>query len=123
MLLLFQENQWQWQIAISCGYTVYVFFGAFGTVLKDADDFFGNSEAPQYALKLLVPHLPVLLLINVGVYEWFHLKPVLPDVLTHEGRKGSLWELFGWIALILVGIAQGSWMGGMVKRRFRDTDS
>jgi hypothetical protein len=122
VLLLFRENPWRWQIAISSGYTIYVLFFAFGTVLKNADDFFGNSEAQLYALKLLVLHLLILVLINVGVYEWFYLKPILPDWLTHEGRKESLWDLLGWVALACAGIWQGFWMGDMVKHRLGEAE-
>jgi hypothetical protein len=118
LILLFHGNPWRWQIAVGGGYTVYVFFFAFGSVFSDADDFFGDPRAPRYALKLMAPHLLILAPLLAGVALWFHLKPMLPEWMTHEGRKGSIWDLFGWITLGLAGIAQGSWMARKIRRRF-----
>jgi hypothetical protein len=99
-----------------------VFFFAFGSVLRDADDFFGDPQVPRCAAKLLIPHIFILSLIITGVSLWFHLRPLLPSWVTHEGRKGSLWDLFGWIVLAGAGIWQGSWMGEKIKRHFRETE-
>ena len=120
--LLFRHHPWRWQIAIGSAYTVYVYFFAFGSVLRDLDDFFGDPRVPRFASKLLIPHALILALIACGIFEWFHLKPILPDWVTHEGRKGSLWMLFGWLVLAFCGIAQGSWMAGKIKRQFGEPD-
>lgn len=118
LFILFSGNPWRWQIAIGGGYTVYVFFFAFGSVLRDADDFFGDPRVPRYAVKLMIPHIFILLLIISGVSFWFHLRPLLPPWITQEGHKESLWDLFGWLVLIGVGIWQGSWMAKEIKRQF-----
>jgi hypothetical protein len=122
LFIVFQDSAWRWHIAIGAGYTVYVFFFAFGTVLKDADDFFGDSRVPMSAVRLLIPHALILALLMAGVSWWFHIRPLLPVELTHEGRKGSLWDLFGWLVLGGAGIWQGFWMGGKLKRQFAEPD-
>jgi hypothetical protein len=122
LIILFHGHPWSWQLAIGGGYTGYVFFFAFGSVFKNSDDFFGDSRAPKYFVKLLIPHLLILVLITAGVMMWFHLRPLLPLWLTHEGRKESLWDLLGWLLLVGAGILQGFWMAGLIKRRFRDQE-
>jgi hypothetical protein len=117
LIILFHGHPWGWQLAIGGGYTVYVFFFAFGSVFKNSDDFFGDSRVPKYAMELLIPHVLILALIVFGVTEWFRLKPILPEWVTHEGRKGSLWMLLGWLLLASAGISQGFWMAGLIKRR------
>lgn len=122
LIIPLHRNPWGWQIAIASGYTVYVFWFALGLGLKSSDDFFGDSRVPRYAAQLLIPHVLIVAALVAGVTEWFHLKAMLPDWATHEGRKESLWDLFGWLALAVAGIAQGFWMGGKIKRRFADLD-
>lgn len=122
LILALHRNPWGWQIAIGGAYTVYVFWFALSYGLKDTDDLFGDSQAVRYVAKLLIPHVLVLAFIVLGVTEWFHLKSMLPNWATHEGRKGSFWDMFGWLVLICAGIAQGFWMGGLVKRRFAEVD-
>jgi hypothetical protein len=120
--IVFHSSPWRWHIAIGAGYTVYVFFFAFGMVLKDADDFFGDSRVPKYAAKLLIPHALILALLMAGVSWWFHLRTLLPTELTQEGRKESLWDLFGWLVLAGAGIWQGFWMGGKLKQQFAKSE-
>lgn len=122
LIVSLHRYRWGWQIAVGVGYTVYVFWFAFGFVLKDADDLFGDSRVPKYAAKLLIPHALIVAAIIAGVTEWFHLKPMLPDWMTHEGRKESLWDLFGWLLLGGAGIWQGFWMGKKLKRRFSNSE-
>ncbi len=62
LFLLVRGNPWRWQIAISGAYTVYVFFFALGSFLKDADDFFGNPAVQRNTAKLKPAALPLLLL-------------------------------------------------------------
>lgn len=116
LIILFHGRSWGWQIAIGGGYTVYVFFFALGSVLRGLDDFLGDPKVLRCTAKLLIPHAFFLTLILSGVSLWFHLKLMLPSWLTHEGRKESLWDLLGWLALAIAGIVQGSWMGGRLKR-------
>ena len=121
LILLFRHNHFRWQIAIGGAYTVYVFFFAFGSVLKDADDFYGDPRVLRVTAKLLPFHLPCLALIVAGVSLWFYLEPKLPPEMTHEGRKGSMWEILGWLVLAGACMAQGFWMGGKVKRYMEAT--
>ncbi|MGA3130913.1 MAG: hypothetical protein ABSD59_08945 [Terracidiphilus sp.] len=123
LIILFHGHPWSWQVAIGCAYTVYVFFFAFGSVLRDLDDFFGDPRVPRCAGRLLIPHLVILALIIAGVPLWFQFRPMLPDWATHEGRKGSLWDLCGWLVLAFAGIAQGFWMAGKLKRWFGKSDA
>ncbi len=109
---------WGWPVAIVGAYTVYVLWFAFGSVLSDADNFFGDPRVVRYGGKLLVPHLLVLAIIVPAISLWFRLKPMLPEWATHEGHKGSLWFLFGWMSLGVSGIAEGSWMGRKLKRLY-----
>lgn len=122
LIILFHGHPWSWQLAIGGGYTVYVFFFAFGTILRDADDFLGDPRVPRCAARLLVLHLPILALVLCGVSLWFYLRPMLPAWVTHESRKGSFWDLFGWLTLAIAGIAQGSWMAGKIRRRFAEPE-
>jgi hypothetical protein len=62
-----------------------------------------------------------LILITIGVFLWFHLYTTLPPWMTYEGRKGSLWELFGWIVLAIAGIKQALWITGKLKRQFGES--
>jgi hypothetical protein len=105
----------RWYVSVGSAYTIYVFFFAFGTVLKDLDDFFGDSRVSLYAAKLLIPHILILSLVLMGVFLWFRARQSLPDWVIHEGRKGSLWDVFGWLVLAFTGIAQGTWMGKKVR--------
>ena len=116
LILPLHRYAWGWQVAVAGGYTVYVFWFALGLGLKDTDDLFGDSEVQLYVAKLLLPHALILILIVLGVTEWFHLKPMLPDWVTHEGRKESIWDFLGWIVLGVAAVGQGFWMGGKLKR-------
>ncbi len=122
LFILFRANPWRWQIAIGGGYTVYVYFFASGTVLRDMDDFFGDPRVPRRAARLLIPHVLILALIIAGVSLWFHLRPMLPSWVTQEGRKRSFWDLLGWLVLAFAGIGQGTWMAGKIKRQFGDSE-
>jgi len=122
LFILFSGQPWRWHIAIGGSYTVYVFFFAFGTVLRDLDDFLGDSRVPRFTAKLLIPHAFCLAPIIAGVSLWFYLLPILPPWMTQEGRRGSLWDLCGWLALAIAGIAEGSWMAKKVKRQFSESE-
>jgi hypothetical protein len=121
LIIPLHRFHWGWQIAIAGGYTVYVFWFAFGMVLRNADDFFGDPRVPKFAAELLLPHAFMLVFVVLGVTEWFHLKPILPAWATHEGRRGSLWMQFGFLTLAGAGIAEGFWMGKKVKQRFKES--
>lgn len=121
LFILLRGQPWRLQIAIGGAYTVYVFFFAFGSVLQDLDDFFGDPRVPRYATKLLIPHVFFLTAVISGVTLWFYLRPMLPPWLTQEGRKESLWDLCGWLVLAVAGRVQGSWMASRIKRRFAES--
>jgi hypothetical protein len=87
------------------------------------DDFFGDARVPRCIAKLLIPHIFFLALVISGVSLWFYLKPLLPPWITHEGRKESLWDLFGWLVLAIAGIKQGSWMAGRIKLWLRESEN
>lgn len=123
LILPLQSDPWGWQIAIAAGYTVYVFWFALGSGAKDLDDLLGDSRSLQSAARLLLPHLLALALVIFGVTWWFRLRPLLPDGLTHEGRRGSFWDLIGWLVLALAAIAQGSWMARKINRSGRDQEN
>ena len=122
LIIPLHRHPWGWQIAIASGYTVYVFWFALGLGVKNSDDFFGDSQVPLYTAKLLIPHTLILIMIVLGVSEWFHLKTVVPSWVTHEGRKESIWDLFGWLLLAGAGIWQGFWMGNKIKHRFSEPE-
>jgi hypothetical protein len=121
LYLPFQEHPWSFYIAIAASYSVFVFGRAFGSVFIDGDDFFGDPQDSQHAVTLLLPHAFILVLVTLGAYLWLHLRPVLPPWVTHEGHKGSLWLVCGLLPLIYVGIRQGSWMAGRMKRRLDES--
>jgi len=117
-----KDHFWSWYAAIAGSYTVYVFCRAFGCAFKDSDDLFGNSQVPRYLAKLLIPHALILALILLGVSVWFDLRSLLPDWMTHEGRRESPWDLFGWLVLAGAGIWQGFWMTGKLKHRLEEAE-
>lgn len=123
-VLYFPLNSYPWALylAIGIAFTLFVFMFALGTRLSDLDDFFGDSAVPKYAAKLLIPHCVVLGFVLAAVFLWFRLKPELPEWVTHEGRKGSVWELLGWLSLLGMALAEGSWLAGKVKQRFEPTE-
>jgi hypothetical protein len=122
LILPLHSYPWGWQIAIAGGYTVYVFWFALGSGKKDLDDLTGDTLILRKIASQLLPHLLVLVIILAGVSEWFHLRPLLPSWVTHEGRKGSFWDLLGWLLLAIAGIAQGFWMAGKIKSRFGESE-
>ena len=122
LILPLHSHPWGWQIAIAGGYTVYVFWFALGSDKQDLDDITGDSLLLHKIASQLLPHLLILVFVVAGVTEWFRLRPVLPTWVTHEGRKGSFWGLFGWLALAFAGIAQGFWMAARIKRQFHESE-
>ena len=117
LFILFSGHPWRWFIAIDGAYTVYVFGLAIGSIIKDMDDLFGDPQIAKAALRLLIPHAAALAALTGGISLWFHLRTLLPSWMTHEGRKESLWDLLGWLALAVLGISQGIWMAEKMKRR------
>lgn len=118
LFVLLRGHPWSWYVAIDVAYTVYVFGFAIGSVIKDLDDLLGDPAMLQYAAKLLIPHAVVLAFLTFLVAMWFHTGAALPLWATTEGRKGSFWDLFGWLALAVAGVTQGIWMAGKFQRRF-----
>jgi hypothetical protein len=121
LFLLFRHHPWRWYIGIGGGYTVGVFWIALGSDKYDSDDVFGDDKLFRKIAALLIPHLVCLIVVLGAIFEWFHLKPALPDSVTQEGRRGSLWNMVGGWALALGALAQGYWMARRIKRRFPET--
>jgi hypothetical protein len=94
-----------------------VFGLAIGSIIKDLDDLFGDAEIGKDARRLLIRHAAVLAVLTGGISLCFQLRTLLPSWMTHEGRKQSLWDFLGWLALAAAGITQGIWMAGKIKRR------
>jgi hypothetical protein len=116
--LLFHSMPLRWQISIAGGYTVYVFWLALGSDKRDLDDITGDADLFRKIKTLLIPHALILPFIVLGVTEWFRLRPTLPIWAIQEGRKGSLWEMFGWLLLGLGGISEGFWLAARLRRKF-----
>jgi hypothetical protein len=117
-----EGHPWRWYVAIDLSYTVYVFWFAIGSVIKDLDDVLGNPVLLRYTAKLLIPHTVVLTLLTFLMAIWFQVRTTLPSWATTEGRKESLWDLFGWLVLAIGGITQGIWMAGKLKRHLHKTE-
>jgi hypothetical protein len=119
LFFLFRSYVWSWYAAIGGAYTIFVFWLALGSILKDSDDLFGSPEVLRYLPKMLMLHgLPLGLLLS-GLFLWFELKRVLPEWVTHEASRGSLWDLLGWLVLACISVGEGFWMAGKVKQKFR----
>jgi hypothetical protein len=115
-------DMWSWYVAIGATYTAFVLLLALGSTLKDLDDLFGNPEVLRFLPKLLLLHATPLGLLLAGLFSWLHLKSVLPEWLTHEGPRGSLWDLLGCLLLPCITIGEGVWLGGKVEQRFGEDD-
>jgi len=122
LVLLFRDHPWRWYIGVGGGYTVGVFWIALGADKYDSDDVLGDDKLFRKIAALLIPHLVCLTVVLAATFEWFHLKPALPDWVTQEGRKGSLWNMAGGWTLALGGLAQGYWMARKIKRRFTEAE-
>ena len=118
LYLPLKNYSWSLYVAVGGGYTVLVLWIALGSSLKDSDDFFGSPEVLKFIPKMLIVHTIPLGLLLLGLFLWFELKRVLPEWVTHEARRGSLWDLFGWLILACTSVGEGFWMAGKVKQRF-----
>jgi hypothetical protein len=121
LFVLMHDHPWRWYVAIDGAYTVYVFGFAIGSIIKDFDDFFGSPEIQRCALKQMIPHVPILAVLNFGIFLWFHLNTILPALMTTEGRKESLFEFLGWVVLAAAGITQGIWMAKRIKSQLNES--
>lgn len=119
----FRNHFWSWFVAIAGSYSVAVFGIALGSALDDAADFFGDPRVPKYVATLLLPHILILAFLMLGAYLWLHIKPELPHWVTVEGHRGSLWEFFGELLLLIAAIKEGTWLGDWIKRRFGTGDN
>jgi hypothetical protein len=118
----FENRFWSWQLAITLSYTVFMLCCTCGLSFQDADDFFGNLQVPRYMAILLIRQVFVLMLISLGAYLWFHLRAILPAWTTHEGRRGSLWDLCGLLLAYKVAVREATWMAAKIKRRSAELD-
>lgn len=122
MILVLHGRAWGWRISIAGGYAAYVLFFALGSGKTDLDDLTGDQDLARKVEALLVPIMASSAVLLLAVSEWFQLKPVLPSWITHEYRKGSFWDLLGWMVLVVAGIVQGSWMARRIQRKFRGSE-
>lgn len=71
---------------------------------------------PAYSVRLaavraalfefLPVHLCFLLFVGWGEYEWVMWKSFMPELLTHSGRKGSLYLWLGLLIALAVGYCE-----------------
>ena len=118
----FQNYPWSWLVAIAGSYTVIAFGFAVGSVVKDADDFFGDPRVPKSLTTLLLPHAVILIPIMSGAYLWLHFQSKLPHWLTVEGRKGSLWDYCGILLGVIAAGREAEWMASKIKRQCEECE-
>lgn len=84
---------------------------------------FNKDVAQSCFPKLLVLHFYFLILVAAVVAFWLFLRPQLPELLTTEGRRASLWDLV--LVLTVLGIVfwQGSRMGRVVEANADDSEN
>jgi hypothetical protein len=117
-----KDRSWSWQLAITSSYIVFMLCCTCGIAFRDSDDFFGNSEVQQYLATLLVRQVFVLALVSAGAYLWRYLTPFLPEWVTHQSRRGSIWDLCGLVLAYFVAVREASWMAARIKRRCPELD-
>lgn len=118
----FDGRIWSWQVAVTVSYIVFMLCCTCGLAFHDSDDFFGNPRVPEYTGKLLVRQILILALVSLGAWFWRAVKPDLPEWLTHEGRKMSLWDYSGIILIYIVAVKEASWMAARIKKRFPELE-
>lgn len=118
----FDQYTWSWQVAITVAYFVFMLCCTCGMVFKDSDDFFGNPQVPEFMGKLLVRQILVLALVSLAAYLWHYSRSILPNWLTQEGRRMSLWDYFGVILFYIVAVREAKWMAARIKRKFSEVE-
>jgi hypothetical protein len=118
----FEDRSWGWQLAITLSYVVFMLCCTCGIAFRDSDDFFGSPEVWQYLATLLVRQVSVLALVSLGAYLWRCLIPFLPEWVTHESRRGSIWDLCGLLLAYYIAVREASWMATRIKRRFPELE-
>jgi hypothetical protein len=119
----FQNHSWIWLVAIMLTYIVFMFCCTCGMAFQDSDDFFGNLQVSRFMAKLLMRQVFVLMLISFGAYLWLRLKTILPDWMTYESRRGSLWDFCGLILFYWAAVKEASWMARKIKRQFSEDEN
>jgi di/tricarboxylate transporter len=119
-LIYFPLDQytWSWQFAVSLTYIVFMLCCTCGLAFKDSDDFFGNLRVQEFIGKLLFRQIFVLALVSGAAYLWRYSKSVLPDWVSHEGRRMSLWDYFGIILFYAIAVREAKWMAAKIKSQF-----
>lgn len=113
---------WSWQIAITATYIVFMLCCTFGIAFKDSDDLLGNTQVQRYIARLMLRQALVLSLISVAAFLWRLSKSVLPVWMTMEGRRMSLWDLFGIVLFYFVAVKEAVWMSTRIKQQLRTPD-
>ena len=115
----FSGYVWSWQVAATLSYIVFMFCCTCGLSFQDSDDFFGNLAIPEYMGKLLLRQIVILALISLGLYEWHHLIPFLPNWANAPAyRNISLWELGGILLVYFTAVKEATWMAKKIKQQF-----
>ena len=93
---------WASYIALAYGYSGYLYVHVITRPQYSAhlDDVRGKMW------EFLPVHLCFLLIVGLGQYEWYRYKPLMPEWLIHEGRKGSFYLWLGAIASFCVGLGE-----------------
>jgi hypothetical protein len=118
----FDDYAWNWQVAITVAYIVFMLCCTCGLAFKDSDDLLGSPEVQGYMAKLLVRQSIILVLVSLGLYLWRYVIPMLPLWLTYRGRKMSLWDYGGIILTYFVAVKEASWMSARIKSKFPETE-
>jgi len=119
----FDQYVWSWQVAVTLAYIVFMLCCTCGLAFNDSDEFFGNLQVPEFIGKLLLRQILVLALVSLTAYLWRYSKTILPDWLTEEGRRMSLWDYFGLILFYVIAVREARWMAAKIKRQFPDLEN
>jgi hypothetical protein len=120
----FRDRPWSWPVAVAVSYSAFVFAIGLGLSLDDSVDLFGDPRVPEYVARLLLPHALILAPVTFVAYLWVRAVPVLPHWITSEApRYGSVWQLCGLVLFWFVGVKEGLWLSGKIKRHRAELDS
>jgi uncharacterized membrane protein len=114
----FMDRPWSLAAAILASYSTFVLGLAFG----DAKDYLERIEIRQQVRRLLLIHTFVLAVALAFIIGWARLQPLLPQYLTHRGRRGSMWDLGLELTFAIAAVWEGYWMRGIIQRTLKDTE-
>jgi hypothetical protein len=121
--LPFDDRIWGWQVAATLSYIVFMLCCTCGLSFQDSDDLFGNLPVARFLAGLLVRQFFILALISLGLYEWRHAIPALPNWATERAiRNLSLWEVAGIILVYVIAVREATWMAKKIKQQFPEIE-